>query len=145
MHSCRCIGWFSLALLFLGWWPSSALSADKSEVLLDKAAKDYVLHGSIQASEGRDEEAIKSFSEAIKLKPQWAEAYSLLGSALARAGKLTEAEAALRKAVALKPDYSEGYYYLGLFLKERGREKEAQEAFAKAKQYQQSSSSPAGR
>ena len=126
----------SLTLIALSRLTGFAISADRSKELLDKAARDYVLHGSIQASEGRDEEAIRSFQEAVKLKPDWAEAYSLLGSALAKAGKRAEAEAALRRAVALKPDYSEGYYYLGLFLQELGREQEAQEAFRKAKQYQ---------
>ena len=127
-------------MLFLGLvlqaWSGLEASSDKVKEATERAARDYLQHGLIQASEGHEAAAEKSFREAIKLKPQWAEAYSLLGSALARAGKYAEAEEALRKAVSLKPDYGEGYYYLGLFLEERGKAAEAQEAFRKAKQYQ---------
>jgi Flp pilus assembly protein TadD len=122
--------------LALGVWPSWAGAADKAQEATERAARDYLKYGLLQAGEGRDEAAAKGFREALKLRPNWAEVHSLLGSTLARLGQYREAEAELRKAVALKPDYAEGYYYLGLFLKERGRDKEAQEAFDQAKKYQ---------
>ncbi len=109
-------------------------ASDKVKAAQERAAKDYLKHGLIEATEGRHEAAIRSFQQAIALDPQNAEAYSLYGSSLAKVGKLVEAEAALRKAVTLKPDYREGWYYLGLFLEERGKKKEADEAFAKARQ-----------
>ncbi len=108
--------------------------ADKVKAANLRAAQDYMKSGLILAGEGRDAEAVKSFRQAIGIRPDWAEAHSLLGSALARAGNLTEAEAELRKAVALKPDYAEGWNYLGEFLKDRGKTQEAEECFRKAKQ-----------
>ena len=126
----------SLGLAVMGWSPLWASTADKVREATERAAHDYIQHGLIQASEGRNESAINSFQKAVALTPQSAEAHSLLGSALARAGKFKEAEEELRKAVTLKPDYAEGYYYLGLLLEELGRTGEAQEAFRKAKQYQ---------
>lgn len=113
-----------------------ASSEDKVKEASQRAAQDYLKHGLILAAEGRDEDAVKSFRQALGIMPQWAEAHSLLGSSLARAGNYREAEEELRKAVTLKPDYAEGWNYLGIFLKERGKEQEAQEAFRKAKQYQ---------
>jgi Tfp pilus assembly protein PilF len=128
-----------LAMALLLCFSASALLAanvaDKVKESTEKAAKDYMQHGLIQAAEGRHESAVKSFQKAIGLMPNLAEAYSLMGSSLSELGRYKDAEEALRKAVAIKPNYGEGYYYLGLFLKERGRAGEAEDAFRKAKQY----------
>jgi Flp pilus assembly protein TadD len=110
-------------------------SADKVTAANLRAAQDYLKSGLILAGEGRDAEAVKSFRQAVGIRPDWAEAHSLLGSSLARAGNYAEAEAELRKAVTLKPDYAEGWNFLGEFLKERGKQSEAQEAFRKAQQF----------
>jgi Flp pilus assembly protein TadD len=109
--------------------------ADKVKAANLRAAQDYLKSGLILAGEGRDAEAVRSFRQALSIRPDWAEAHSLLGSALARDGKYTEAEAELRKAVSLKPDYAEGWNFLGEFLKERGKAQEAEECFKKAKQF----------
>jgi Flp pilus assembly protein TadD len=123
-------------LVLVGGTPISAAPApDKVKEATERAAKDYLQHGLLLSGEGRDEQAVKSYRQAISLKPDWAEAHSLLGSCLSRVGQYREAEAELRKAVALKPDYAEGWYFLGLFLKDRGKDREAQEAFQKAKQF----------
>jgi Flp pilus assembly protein TadD len=109
--------------------------SEKVKAANERAARDYLKEGLLQAGEGRDAEAARAFRQALSIKPDWAEAHSLLGSALARAGNYHEAEEHLRKAVQLKPDYAEGWYYLGQFYQDRGREKQAAEAFRKAKQY----------
>jgi Flp pilus assembly protein TadD len=109
--------------------------AAKIKAFNEAAARDYLKEGLILAGEGRTEEALKPFRQALSIRPDWAEAHSLLGSALAETGHYKEAEAELRKAVALKPDYGEGWNYLGEFLKKQGKEQEAQEAFRKAQQY----------
>jgi Flp pilus assembly protein TadD len=111
----------------------AAQTASPSQEATKRAARDYIKHGLILATEGRPESAVKSFEEAIKLDPQSAEAHSLLGSALAKAGNYRRAEEELKKAVELDPGYREGYYYLGIFLEERGRKQEAEEAFRKAR------------
>jgi Flp pilus assembly protein TadD len=125
-----------VVLLVGGGAQLSAASADKVKEASERAAKDYLKLGLIQAGEGDNESAAKAFRQALAIMPQWAEAHSLLGSALAQTGNFREAEEELRKAVTLKPDYAEGWYYLGQFLKDRGKEQEAQEAFSKAKQFQ---------
>ncbi len=108
-------------------------TADKVQAAKQRAARDYLQHGLIMATEGKHEAAVKSFRQSLDLDPNNAEAHSLYGSALAQVGKYAEAEAALRKAVALRPDYKEGWYYLGVFLEQRGKKQEADEAFAKAR------------
>jgi Flp pilus assembly protein TadD len=121
----------SLTLALLS---GSSLAASKSQEASERAAKDYLKLGLLQADGGNDEAAANAFQKAVSMKPDWAEARSFLGSALSRAGKYKEAEEQLRKAVSLKPDYAEGWYFLGLFLKDRGKTKEAEEAFKKARQ-----------
>jgi Tfp pilus assembly protein PilF len=110
-------------------------AAEKIKAANERAAQDYFKGGLILAGEGRDADAVRSFRQALSIKPNWAEAHSLLGSALAETGNYKEAEAELRKAVALKPDYAEGWNFLGQFLKKQGKAQEAQEAFRKAQQY----------
>jgi Flp pilus assembly protein TadD len=110
-------------------------AAEKIKAANERAAQDYFKGGLILAEEGRDAEAVRSFRQALSIKPDWAEAHSLLGSTLAETGNYKEAEAELLKAVTLKPDYAEGWNFLGQFLKKHGKEQEAQEAFRKAQQY----------
>jgi Tfp pilus assembly protein PilF len=123
-----------LAAALVGWPQPGAAQGERVQEAMKRAARDYIKHGLILATENRHEEAVKSFEQAIGMDPTSAEAYSLLGSTFAKLGKYREAEENLRKAVQLDPNYGEGYYYLGLFLKERGKEQEAAEALRKARQ-----------
>ena len=47
--------------------------------------------------------------EAIRIKPDYAEAYSNLGNALKERGSLDEAVAAYREAIRIKPDFAEAH------------------------------------
>lgn len=58
-------------------------------------------------------EAVKAFDEAIKLKPDYAEAYSGKGCALNNLERYEEALVACNKAIKLKPDYADAYCYRG--------------------------------
>src|SRR5262249_41495001 len=50
------------------------------------------------------DEAVAAFKEAIRLKPDYADAHNALGVALSRQDKLVEAEAAYREAIRHLPD-----------------------------------------
>lgn len=69
--------------------------------------------GKALMEEGRLEEAIEPFQEAVRLKSDDAELFSNLGSALAQAGRFSEAVAMHRKALALEPDSAIDHYHLG--------------------------------
>jgi len=133
--------WIVIVLVIIGLALGAGIQgfadngADKVKAANLRAAQDYYKSGLILAEEGREDEAVRAFRQALGIRPDWAEAHSLLGSILFKAGKYSEAEAELRKAVALKPDYAEGWNFLGEFLKEKGKEREAQEAFKKAQQF----------
>jgi protein O-GlcNAc transferase len=54
---------------------------------------------------GRAPEAMEHWEQAIRLKPDYAEAHYNLGVALEQAGKVSEAIQHYREAVRIKPDY----------------------------------------
>ncbi|MDC0432024.1 tetratricopeptide repeat protein [Hyphomicrobiales bacterium] len=58
---------------------------------------------------GKLDEALASYTQAIALKPDYAEAHNNLGVTLQELGKLDEALASYTQAIALKPDYSEAH------------------------------------
>ena len=74
---------------------------------------------------GRLEEALASHTQAIALKPDFAQAHYNLGNTLKELGRLDEALASYTKAIALKPDYEKDHYNLGNTLKELERLDEA--------------------
>ena len=75
--------------------------------------------------QGRLEEGVRRFQEALRLWPQYAEAHNNLGNALAVQGKRGEAEAACRQAIALKPDNALAHNNLGNALAAQGKLVEA--------------------
>jgi tetratricopeptide (TPR) repeat protein len=58
---------------------------------------------------GKQEEAEEEYREALRLKPDYAQAHNNLGGTL---GKHEEAEEEYREAIRLKPDYAKAHYNL---------------------------------
>jgi tetratricopeptide (TPR) repeat protein len=81
---------------------------------------------------GRLDEAEASYTQAIVLKPDYAEAPSNLGAALQDLGRLDEAQASYTQAIALKPDFADAHSNLGNTLKELGRLDEAVASYTQA-------------
>jgi Flp pilus assembly protein TadD len=81
---------------------------------------------------GRLDEAEASYTQAIALKPDYAEPHNHLGITLQKLGRLDEAEASYKKAIAFKPDLADAHYNLGNTLKELGRLDEAEASLMKA-------------
>ena len=70
---------------------------------------------------GQFDEAMGHFLEALRVKPDFAEAHYNLGNALFILGRLGEAMTQYEKALEFRPDYAEAHYNLGLALEARGR------------------------
>lgn len=81
---------------------------------------------------GRVEEARAHLEEALRLKPQYAEAHSNLGSLLQAQGRLGEAIDQFRRALRLNPDDAHVHFNLGNALAASGRVKEAVDHFRHA-------------
>jgi serine/threonine-protein kinase len=77
-------------------------------------------------------EAEAAYREAIRLRPDWAEAYGNLGAALNYQQKYGLAEVALRKAIHLKPDQPLAYCSLGDCLLHQGKPGESEGVCRKA-------------
>jgi len=98
--------------------PGSPVACQNLAVLLDK--------------QGRLEEAIALYRQAIRLRRNYPQAHSQLGSALARLGCDAEAIKSLTKAIELRPHYADGHYNIGVFHARRGNSDQAQVHLQKA-------------
>lgn len=84
------------------------------------------------AAQGRHEEALEFYREAIRGDPSHAIAHNNIGNSLKECGKPTEALSAYVQAVAIQPDYTDAYNNMGLVLAALGRRDEALSAYEKA-------------
>ena len=79
------------------------------------------------------EGAIKLYSEAIELNPNYAESYNNRGNVYYDLGQKIYAIQDYSKAIKLNPNYAEAYYNRGVYYENLGQKKEAKADFAKAK------------
>ena len=56
--------------------------------------------------QGKLDEAIEAYKQALAIKPDYAEAYNNMGIALEEQGKFNEAIQAYTKALSIKPNYA---------------------------------------
>jgi Flp pilus assembly protein TadD len=70
--------------------------------------------GILYKRKGLLEKAIEEYKEALRLKPDYAEAHNNLGMAYREKGLFKEAERAYREAIRLKSDLGEAHFNLGI-------------------------------
>ncbi|NEO29980.1 MAG: tetratricopeptide repeat protein [Symploca sp. SIO3C6] len=85
--------------------------------------------GNILQKQGKLEEAVKSYQQAIKLKSDFVEAHYNLGNALQQQRKLEKAAESYRQALKLNPSYAPAHNNLGNILKAQGKLEEAVQAY----------------
>lgn len=83
-------------------------------------------------AQGKIEQAVKEYNEAIRALPTLAAAHNNLGSAHFAAARFEEAAAAFRRAVELEPNYGQAHFNLALTHLKLGREREADAALQAA-------------
>ena len=76
--------------------------------------------------------ALKRYTEAVRLKPDYADAYMNMGSCYGVAGQYDQALVYLEKAVFYDPKLSQAYYMIGVTWKNKGNEQMANQYFQKA-------------
>jgi tetratricopeptide (TPR) repeat protein len=75
--------------------------------------------------QGRMQEGIAHFEDALRIRPDFAEAHNDLGNALLQVGKNQEAIRHYEQALRISPDYPEAHNDLGIALAQAGRIPEA--------------------
>jgi tetratricopeptide (TPR) repeat protein len=102
----------------------------------DQNAGPYFFIGYCNYKLGRYVEAVVAFRQAIRIKPNVAEAHYCLGVAYGKLpehfGYETDMLEAFKQAIRIKPDYVAAHNNLGVTYGQMGRHKEAIEAFKQA-------------
>jgi tetratricopeptide (TPR) repeat protein len=77
------------------------------------------------AAEGRFDEAIENYRQAIRINPNYSKALDNLGVALAAKGRFDEALKYYHQAIQLNSNRPETFFHLGMTLDQLGRTREA--------------------
>ena len=92
----------------------------------------YNLSGASNAGLMQFDAAIKSYKQALKIKPDYAEAYYNIGVILKIVGNLQAAIESYEQAIKISPDYADAYNNMGVALQEKGDVNAALKSFKKA-------------
>ena len=113
------------------WQDNTNLWSD----VVSKNFHNYRAHNNLgfaQSMQGRTEEAIEHYLQALRIKPDFAEAHNNLGNALKKQGHTEKAIEHYLQALRIKPDYAEAHNNLGNALDKQGRTEEAIEHYLQA-------------
>jgi len=107
------------------------------EALITKFPQSFVIYnilGVANARLRRFDRAIECFTNALRIKPDLADAHNYLGLTLADLDRREEAIASFTKALRIKPDYLEAQYNMGNTLFNLDRRDEAFDCYTKVVQ-----------
>jgi tetratricopeptide (TPR) repeat protein len=124
---------FAVALFFL-LGGNSIARAQTDDVFGDGSADPVRLFERGQNAHARGDlaKALEFYEEAIKVRPEFAEAEFQRGNVLAGLGRLPEAEAAFRRTIELRKDWSLPYSALGALLVRLNRDSDAEPVLRQA-------------
>ncbi|MFA4918822.1 MAG: tetratricopeptide repeat protein [Thermodesulfovibrionales bacterium] len=97
-----------------------------------KSAGYWLYLGYYYDESGKYKESIEAYKQAIRIKPDYAEAHYNLGVTYGNLGMNREAIDAVKQVIRIRPDYAEAHYNLGLTYYKLGMNREAIEAYKQA-------------
>ena len=113
------------------WRDSETLFQYTLSVTSDNAVIHYNL-GCLLQEQGRNDEAVSHFTEAVRIKPHYLHALANLGAVLRKQGKAAEAVGFYQRALALEPDSVIVRWQFGEVLEETGKPEAALPQFLEA-------------
>jgi tetratricopeptide (TPR) repeat protein len=114
-----------LSRIQVGYWKNSeTLFRHALEVTRNNWLAHYNLGVTLE-QQGRLDDAIAHYEQAVRIRRDYADAWNNLGGVLARLGRVQEAIPRYQQALRIRPDLAEAHYNLGLALKQVGRVQEA--------------------
>jgi tetratricopeptide (TPR) repeat protein len=122
----RALGTAVIIILGALTWVQSGVYFNNETLWRDTVAKNpnaWLAHynlGVQLAAKGQFADAMASYEEAVRLKPDYADALGNLGVALAQQGRMEEAMARWRTALRYQPDHAETLNNLGTASARRG-------------------------
>jgi protein O-GlcNAc transferase len=108
---------------------------DQAKYLLEQFPYSIFLHnicGAVYAALNQYDAAIDCYKQALKIKPDYADAHYNMGVALKKKGKLDAAIESYKQALKIKPDYADAHYNMGFALQEKGELDAAIESYKQA-------------
>lgn len=117
---------FIVGLLFLQTWRLGHIYKDQETLFRDTIAKNpqcwmaYYNMGHGYQREGRVEESMRYYYEALRIQPDNVDPHNNMGNMLLEQGRVEEAIAHFTKALRIKPDFAEAHYNLGNAFLEQG-------------------------
>jgi tetratricopeptide (TPR) repeat protein len=90
--------------------------------------------GEALVEQGRTDDAIFHFQQALQIRPGYAETYYNFGNALLQQGRANEAIDQFQRALQIRPDYADAHFNLGVALVRKGNVDEAITHFQRALQ-----------
>jgi len=105
------------------------------EHTINVTTDNFTMHccmGTALAEQGKIDEAVVHYTEALKIKPDYAEAHYGRGVVLQEQDKIDEAISHYTEALKIKPDYADVHYNLGIALVRQGRVDEAISHYSEA-------------
>jgi Tfp pilus assembly protein PilF len=102
---------------------------------LNVTSDNFLMHnklGNILFQEGKLQEAISHYTEAMRINPNFVEGHNNMGNALFRQGKTEEAITHYRNALRYTLDYADVHNNLGVALAHQGKIQEAAPHFSEA-------------
>jgi tetratricopeptide (TPR) repeat protein len=122
----------AMVILLVGVLFASSVSAPFPEERLDSRAELSFFIGSALEARDRFVEAAASYEEAVRLRPDYADALYNLAVLKEREKDPEAAVAYYLKAREADPEYSDAYYNLGVLYQSQGRSEDAREAYREA-------------
>jgi tetratricopeptide (TPR) repeat protein len=109
----------------VGYWQNSTTLFKHT---LEKTTNNPIMlnnMGNVLEGEGRLDEAISHYTEALRIDPNLADSYNNIGLALTKRGRPDEAVPNFLKAIRINPNHAAAHYNLGTVLASRGKLDEA--------------------